>query len=55
MTQIEMLVKAKMEGYRFAEVGVHHYPREFGKQTGANIKVVVKSVADLLKLWRKLR
>ena len=55
VTQIEMLVKAKMEGYRFAEVGVHHYPREHGKQTGANIKVVVKSVADLLKLWKKLR
>lgn len=54
VTQIEMLVKAKRRGYKFAEVGVHHYPREFGKQTGANLRVVIRSVLDLLKLWRKL-
>lgn len=55
VTQIEMLVKAKRKGYRFAEVNVTHYPRKFGKQTGANIKVVTKSIADLFRLWRKLR
>lgn len=54
VTQIEMLVKAKRAGFRFEEVGVHHYPREFGKQTGANLKVVVRSVIDLIKLWQKL-
>lgn len=54
VTQIELLVKAKMKGFKFAEVGVHHYPREFGKQTGANIKVVAKSISDLLKLWKVL-
>lgn len=54
VTQIEMLVKAKRAGYRFEEVGVNHYPREFGKQTGANLKVVVKSIVDLFKLWQKL-
>lgn len=53
VTQIEMLVKAKRAGFKFAEVGVHHYPREYGKQTGANIKVVTKSISDLFKLWRK--
>ncbi len=55
VTQIEMLVKAKRLGYKLAEVGVHHYPREFGKQTGANIKVVAKSISDLVKLWQKLK
>lgn len=55
VTQIEMLVKAKRQGFKFAEVGVHHYPRVAGTQTGANIKVVVRSVLDLLKLWMKLR
>ena len=54
VTQIEMLVKAKKKGFRFAEVGVHHYPRKFGKQTGADIKVVAKSFADLYRLWKKL-
>ncbi len=54
VTQIEMLVKAKRKGYKFVEVGVHHYPREFGKQTGANLKVVFRSIGDLFKLWQKL-
>lgn len=55
VTQIEMLVKAKRLGYKFAEVGVHHYPRRFGQQTGANLQVVFKSVVDLFRLWWKLR
>lgn len=55
VTQIEMLVKAGKIGYKFAEVNVNHYPRFSGEQTGANIKVVIKSVLDLLKLWKKLR
>lgn len=55
VTQIEMLVKAKRAGFKFAEVGVSHYPREFGKQTGADVKVVLRSVSDLIKLWQKLR
>jgi len=54
VTQIEFLVKAKRLGFKFAEVGVHHYPRQFGRQTGTDLKVVLKSVADLFKLWRKL-
>jgi glycosyltransferase involved in cell wall biosynthesis len=55
VTQIEFLVKARKKGFRFAEVGVHHYPRLKGKQTGAKLSVVIKSVLDLFKLWQKLR
>lgn len=54
VTQIEMLVKAKKLGFKFAEVGVHHYPRQFGKSTGGNLIVVFKSYLDLVKLWWKL-
>ncbi len=55
VTQIEMLIKAKRAGFKFAEVGVQHYPREYGSQTGADIGVVAKSIKDLMKLWQKLR
>jgi len=55
VTQIEMLVKAKRKGFKFAEIGVRHYPRKYGAQTGTNIKVVVKSITDIFKLWKKLR
>lgn len=51
VTQIEMLVKAKRKGFRFAEVGVHHYHRKFGQATGANFYVVLKSFKDFMKFW----
>lgn len=54
VTQIEMLIKAKKKGYKFAEVGVHHYPRTAGVPTGANMSVVLKSFADMLRLWQNL-
>lgn len=54
VTQIELIVKARRQGFKIVEVGVHHYPRKAGQQTGANIKVVLKSIFDLVKLWRKL-
>ncbi len=55
VTQIELLTKAQRKGYKFAEVKVKHLPRQFGHQTGADLKVIVKSVQDLLKLWAQLR
>ena len=56
VTQIELLVKARKEGFRFSEVGVHHYPRLSGRQTGANPKVVFRSLLDLFSLsWRLKR
>ena len=50
----EMLIKAKKLGYRFAEVGVTHLPREHGEPTGAKLKVIFKAFSELLKLWRRL-
>ncbi|MHA2054914.1 MAG: glycosyltransferase family 2 protein, partial [Candidatus Hodarchaeales archaeon] len=55
VTQIEMLTKAQRMGYKFVEVGVSHYPRKHGTQTGANIKVILRSIRDLIKLWFQLR
>jgi hypothetical protein len=55
VTQIEMLTKAQRAGFKLAEVKVNHYPRKFGQQTGADYKVIAKSMQDLLKLWQQLR
>jgi len=55
VTQIEMLVKAKKKDFRFAEVGVSHYPRTAGTQTGANLKVALKSLREIFALWWRLR
>ena len=55
MISPELLAKAKKSGFKIAEVGVHHYPRIHGSQTGANINVIIKSFVDLIKLWQKLK
>jgi len=51
----EFLIKAKKSGFKIVEVEVHHYPDIAGGSTGASLKVIIKSFADLLRLWKKLR
>lgn len=55
MISPELLAKAGKAGFKICEVGVHHYPRGAGEQTGANFRVIVRSFVDLFKLWRKLK
>lgn len=55
MISPELLGKARKAGFKIAEVGVHHYPRKEGKQTGADLKVIFKSFVDLGKLWWSIR
>jgi glycosyltransferase involved in cell wall biosynthesis len=55
MINPEFFAKAKKAGFVITEVGVHHYARTAGKQTGANLKVILQSFADLFKLWWKIR
>lgn len=55
MISPEFLAKARKAGFKIVEVGVHHYPRKAGKQTGANLKVILKSFVDLGKLWWQIR
>lgn len=51
----ELLIKAKKKGFTIKQVGVHHFPREKGKQTGNSIRAVIGSFSELFKLWRELR
>ena len=52
---LEILARARRSGARIAEVGVHHYPREFGAQSGANPAVIVRAFRELFRLWGELR
>jgi glycosyltransferase involved in cell wall biosynthesis len=51
----ELLVKLLQRGRTIAEVGVGHYPRTAGTQSGANPKVVFRAIRDFwrlrLRLW----
>jgi len=51
----ELLVKARQRDARIVEVAVEHYPRESGKQTGANPRVVLRAFAELIAFRRSVR
>lgn len=48
----EVLAKAKAKGYTITEVGVNHYPRVAGVQTGAKLSVILKAFKELFELRR---
>ncbi|MDE2025792.1 MAG: glycosyltransferase family 2 protein [Patescibacteria group bacterium] len=54
MITTEILAKAKRKKLRIKEVGVVHYPREFGHQSGANFPVIIRAVLESLILWYDL-
>jgi glycosyltransferase involved in cell wall biosynthesis len=51
----ELLIGAMQKGYKMKEVGVSHYPRQWGSQTGANPRVIMKAFFELFKLRKRLR
>jgi len=51
----EILARATRRGVRIAEVGVHHYPRKAGKQTGAKLTVILRAFKELFKLYNRIR
>lgn len=52
----EILIKARKLGFnKIKEVGVHHFPRKAGKQTGAKLKVLWEALVSIIKLWLATR
>ncbi len=51
----EILAKAKNLGYRIGQVGVHHFPRTAGEQTGANLRVIGRAFVELFRLRRHIK
>lgn len=50
----EMYGRAVRRGFGIKEVGVHHYPRPAGVQTGAHLSVIVRAFYDLFRLRQKI-
>ncbi len=48
---VEILVKAVRRGLTWAEVPVEHHPRRAGRAWGANPRVVLRTLVDLLTAW----
>lgn len=51
----EFLIKLKRNGFIFEEVPVRHFPRQFGTQSGANMKVILRMFKESWKLRDELR
>jgi len=48
---LEMMKKVHDAGFRIVEVPVHHYHRAFGKSQFFNIRRIVKTAIDVMRLW----
>jgi len=50
----ELYGRAVRRGVGIKEVGVHHYPRTAGVQTGAHLSVILRAFYDLFRLRQKI-
>ena len=50
----ELYGRAIRAGFGIREVGVHHYPREAGVQTGAHLSVIFRAFYDLFRLRQQI-
>ena len=55
MICVEMITKFHRAGFKFAEVGVHHYFRMSGKSQFFNFKRIFRVGVGLIRLWYKLK
>jgi len=51
----EMLAKARNLGLSIGQMGVHHYPRTAGTQTGAKLSVILRAFKELFKLHGQIK
>jgi glycosyltransferase involved in cell wall biosynthesis len=54
MITTEILAKARKKKLKIKEVGVTHYPRKLGHQSGANFPVIVRAILESFILWYDL-
>jgi glycosyltransferase involved in cell wall biosynthesis len=50
----EMLLLLRSRGIRMREVGIPHYPRTIGLNTGASVRITLRAIRDLIRLRLRL-
>lgn len=55
MISTEMLVKIKKRGFDLIETSVLHSPRLTGRQTGANLRVILRAFKELFRFYRQFK
>jgi glycosyltransferase involved in cell wall biosynthesis len=51
----EIFAKVRRQKRTVKEVGVRHFPRVEGEQSGASPRVVIRALVELLRLWWRMR
>jgi glycosyltransferase involved in cell wall biosynthesis len=51
---LEMMKKIQDAGFRIKEVPVHHYHRSHGRSQFFNVRRLIRTVVDVMKLWLAL-
>ncbi len=52
---VELFSIMTKKNARIEQVGVHHYPRTTGEQSGGSIKVIARAFKELLLLFKRLK
>jgi len=55
MITTEILAKATKKKLKIVQVGVEHYSRKHGEQTGANIFVILRAILESLNLFLDIK
>ncbi|MEN8209072.1 MAG: glycosyltransferase family 2 protein [Candidatus Fermentibacteria bacterium] len=55
MISAELLARCSRAGFTSRETGVQHYPRLFGKQSGARLSVIFKAFIEMFACLRSIR
>jgi len=51
----EIQAKARRQGARLQQVGVHHYSRVAGEATGGSPRVILRAMRETVVLWWRMR
>lgn len=51
---VELVKKLQHRGFRFVEVGVHHFPRLHGQSQFFNFRRIYKTLQEQVRLWWKI-
>ena len=51
----ELAIKTKYKGYKVNEVGIHTYPRTFGRGSSVSLKNILLTIKEMLILFFKIK
>ncbi len=54
MITTEIFAKAKKENLNITQVEVSHYKRQYGNQSGGNIRVIIRAIRESFALWKDI-